>query len=488
MMNNVIFAFIFMRIYSKVYFMETFDNVSIGTKWIISQQSNYTGNWSIENRTNDVIDVNTEGLVLKTESSMDAISAKTNFSFNSDIFIIQYEIKVQRHPFICGGAFIKVFNEEYEQKALSTDTRYSVMFGPDRCGKKDKIQFVLQIKNKEDGKWRKHIFTGDIPGIWDDMSHVYRLTIVRSDYFVISIDGKAKINETFSNNHFSPPLNFETLKSNDEPAIGNANDDQKHFLSHIGPVKGVGFVLHAIKANLLFDNILICDNETMANIFLLGTFVPRRRLELKRKQELLIKQKEGLTRMLKEEWKKAKEERKKKREENPEKFSLFEKFVNWSEDKLLLASSAVFLVLAFFVLLAMGCFQACKLYCRTLPGKSIENKKRNSQCKTRKIEFSRNSQPQQTEGFERGKRNKQKEFKRKPFDVLIDEEKAEEEQQCGDEDSSVSDESESFSESDASSYDSSTDKDDETVIKKDASNRKEEKNCCNKSNKKVKKL
>eukprot|EP00913_Durusdinium_trenchii_P005604 g5223.t1 len=109
--------------------------------------------------------------------------------------------------FRCGGSYIKLFNSEGKSsEEFNADTRYVIMFGPDRCGATNKVHFILQHKSPVTGLWEeKHLSTPpSVPS--ERRTHLYSLLIRPDNTVEVRIDGE----KTFSGSllqDMQPPVN-----------------------------------------------------------------------------------------------------------------------------------------------------------------------------------------------------------------------------------------------------------------------------------------
>eukprot|EP00747_Dinoflagellata_sp_TGD_P114733 gnl/TRDRNA2_/TRDRNA2_171993_c3_seq10.p1 gnl/TRDRNA2_/TRDRNA2_171993_c3~~gnl/TRDRNA2_/TRDRNA2_171993_c3_seq10.p1 ORF type:complete len:396 (+),score=124.03 gnl/TRDRNA2_/TRDRNA2_171993_c3_seq10:384-1571(+) len=88
---------------------------------------------------------------------------------------------------------MKLFDTDATKEGIFTaDTRYVIMFGPDKCGSTDKVHFILQHKNPKSGEWEEKHFK-DAPSVpFDKGTHLYTLIIKPDNSFDIQVDGKSK--------------------------------------------------------------------------------------------------------------------------------------------------------------------------------------------------------------------------------------------------------------------------------------------------------
>ena len=91
------------------------------------------------------------------------------------------------------GAYVKLplAAESLDLSKLNSDTRYSIMFGPDRCGAHNKVHFIIQYENPVSKVWEEKHFNTTIK-IKDDKLrfHLYTLHIKNNNDFEIYIDKK----------------------------------------------------------------------------------------------------------------------------------------------------------------------------------------------------------------------------------------------------------------------------------------------------------
>jgi len=122
--------------------------------------------------------------------------------------VIQYDLKLEE-TLACGGAYVKLprAQENLDLAAFNSDTPYSIMFGPDKCGSSNnKVHFILQHENPKTHIWEEKHFN-DTPTVkMDKKTHLYTLHIKNADdTFALYIDKKlAKSGSLFS--HMRPPI------------------------------------------------------------------------------------------------------------------------------------------------------------------------------------------------------------------------------------------------------------------------------------------
>ena len=108
--------------------------------------------------------VNDLGMVLKTKAAHSGIATELSkpFSFvDEDTFVLQYEVNFQ-DGIECGGAYVKLLSDEEGLNLASFDdkTKFTFMFGPDKCSSDYKLHFIFNYKNPQTGEFEeKHLKT-----------------------------------------------------------------------------------------------------------------------------------------------------------------------------------------------------------------------------------------------------------------------------------------------------------------------------------------
>ncbi|XP_003746903.1 calnexin [Galendromus occidentalis] len=164
------------------------------------------------------------GMVLKTKARHYAISAQLSrpFLFDHRPLVVQYEVQFQ-NGMECGGAYLKLLSQPKSgsvsdmQKSFNDMTRYSIMFGPDKCGTQQKLQLIFQHKNPKTGTfeekhWKKILSAGGAMNgkfmdvFTDKKSHQYTLFFNPDNTFEILIDGRSEATGNLFDD-FDPPVN-----------------------------------------------------------------------------------------------------------------------------------------------------------------------------------------------------------------------------------------------------------------------------------------
>lgn len=177
----------------KVFFSEEFDS-SWESRWVQTSKSDFgkfvrsAGSWY----TNEAVD---QGIQTPTNSRSYAISAKFPAFNNKDKdLVIQFTVKNEQH-LDCGGGYIKILPEGFDQPNFSGETPYLVMFGPDQCGSERRTHVLVPFNGKN------FINNKRFKCESDNLTHLYTLILSPDNTFKFLIDNtevnSGKIEEYF---------------------------------------------------------------------------------------------------------------------------------------------------------------------------------------------------------------------------------------------------------------------------------------------------
>ncbi|VIO91633.1 Uncharacterized protein BM_BM13750 [Brugia malayi] len=175
---------------------------AIGRKWFISKGkkdnvedsiAKFNGQWEIGTPSTVVID-NDFGLIVKSRARHHAIASKFSrpFKFDGKPLIVQYEVKYEEGQ-ECGGGYLKLLTEGIEALEEFTDkTPYTIMFGPDKCGAKSSILFIVRFRNPKNGTVSEHHAkqpSKPVSTYFDDhKTHLYTLIVRPDETFTVLVD------------------------------------------------------------------------------------------------------------------------------------------------------------------------------------------------------------------------------------------------------------------------------------------------------------
>jgi calnexin len=177
-------------------------------EWEISRVANTTGDWQVEESAAPQALPHERMVYMKRPLAFYGLS--TRFAAPLDpagrTLVVQYELRYQG-AVECGGSYIKLFGAgNFAPAALCNETRYVVMFGPDRCGAVDRVHFVFRHRDARTGRYAERHLRDPPPPRADALTHLYTL-IVRADNSVeILIDGES-VRQASLLADFEPPVN-----------------------------------------------------------------------------------------------------------------------------------------------------------------------------------------------------------------------------------------------------------------------------------------
>mmetsp|Transcript_60069 Transcript_60069/g.137272 ORF Transcript_60069/g.137272 Transcript_60069/m.137272 type:complete len:465 (-) Transcript_60069:79-1473(-) len=121
--------------------------------------------------------------------------------------VVQYEIKCT-NGVSCDGQYLKLLQKDAgkDLAKFDNDARYTIMFGPDKCGSTDKTHFILQHQNPVSKAWEeKH--ANDMPTAHTDKNtHLYTLVIRADNSFEVLVDLESKMKGSLFTD-LTPPIN-----------------------------------------------------------------------------------------------------------------------------------------------------------------------------------------------------------------------------------------------------------------------------------------
>eukprot|EP00742_Colponemidia_sp_Colp-10_P001982 GILJ01002116.1.p1 GENE.GILJ01002116.1~~GILJ01002116.1.p1 ORF type:complete len:559 (-),score=101.57 GILJ01002116.1:321-1997(-) len=190
-------------------FFESFDNETWATRWVVSKDPKYNGEWSVREPTSPGIR-HDRGLQVMKEARHYGIAAPFKATLdlsNDEDLVVQYEVKLQE-DLSCGGAYIKLLHGQAADNLvqLKDDSPYVIMFGPDKCGSTNKVHFIFRHQNPVTQSWEEKHFNKPpaVPAGTD--SHLYTLHVRKDNSFDILIDEEVVSSGNLLED-FKPPVN-----------------------------------------------------------------------------------------------------------------------------------------------------------------------------------------------------------------------------------------------------------------------------------------
>jgi calnexin len=129
-------------------------------------------------------------IFMKTENAYYGLATKFSkaLDLTDKTLVVQYELRVQ-DIIDCGGAYIKLFSDrEFSPLTLSNETRYKIMFGPDKCTWRNRIHFIFNYKHPLTGEVEEKSIQNHTAMPTDKLTHLYTLVVRPDNTWEIWID------------------------------------------------------------------------------------------------------------------------------------------------------------------------------------------------------------------------------------------------------------------------------------------------------------
>ena len=191
-------------------YLETFQGDSSASgKWVYSYQREFSSQswiWGY-GFTKPTIDCD-KALIAEYPSTRYGIATLFDnpISVREEDLIVQYEVRYQKE-LECGGSYIKLLRDGsiHSAQDLTSTTPYVLMFGPDVCGKTNRVHVIIPHYNPVSGKWVEKHLEGGPRAVIDEFTHLYTLIIRKDDSIEILIDQINKFTGNL-NTDFQPPF------------------------------------------------------------------------------------------------------------------------------------------------------------------------------------------------------------------------------------------------------------------------------------------
>lgn len=177
-------------------------------KWTHSEVGQYSGRFQVGQGADPAISGD-QALIIPKKANHYALTAPVPGleDMTGKDFALSYEVKLD-DGMTCGGAYVKMPTEGFPGgEKFESSVKYSVMFGPDKCGSTEKVHFILQSKNPISGELVEHHLKNP-PALgtsYDKHHHLYSLYVTKDGKFEVHVDGEAK-REGSLMEEFEPPI------------------------------------------------------------------------------------------------------------------------------------------------------------------------------------------------------------------------------------------------------------------------------------------
>ncbi|XP_050766746.1 calreticulin-3 [Gymnogyps californianus] len=200
---------------ATVYFQEQFlDGANWQKRWMNSEYKADLGKFKLTAGKFYGDPVRDKGLQTSENSKFYAISSRFKpFSNKGKTLVIQYTVKHEQ-KIDCGGGYVKIFSSNLDQKNLSGNSHYYIMFGPDICGSETKkVHVILNYKNKP------HPIKKQIRCKVDGYTHLYTLIIRPDQTYEVKID-----NKMVASGNLEDDLGFLPPRKINDPTVRKPTD------------------------------------------------------------------------------------------------------------------------------------------------------------------------------------------------------------------------------------------------------------------------
>jgi calnexin len=228
-MRSVIFLLaVLATVNCSLFFQETFDEKSdafASGKWVKSDVDKY------HNQPVRVMPSGSAPEGFQLDHGVQLTQEMKHYGFGSvfnepiaftpgDDLVVQYELKFEE-ALNCGGAYIKLLRDTTDLSSLDSQSPYTIMFGPDKCGGTNKVHFIVQHQNPVTKVWEEKHYNETIPVRADRHTHLYTLVLRKDQSFDIFVDEKlAKSGNLLT--HMLPSINPPTMI--DDPTDSKPED------------------------------------------------------------------------------------------------------------------------------------------------------------------------------------------------------------------------------------------------------------------------
>lgn len=206
-----------------IFHFQSFQNEDYKNTWTPSKLENYSGVWQLRESAKPT-GFPGEKMIYMSEG-LKYYGLSTQFPeplvLTDKTLVFQYEVRLE-DSLNCGGAYMKLFGKDnYSPDTLSNETRYVIMFGPDKCGSNNKVHFIFRHKNPISGEVEeKHL--KDSPSIeTGKLNSLYTLIVRPDNSFEILINGNS-VKQGNLLQDFVPPVN--PPKEIDDPTDTKPSD------------------------------------------------------------------------------------------------------------------------------------------------------------------------------------------------------------------------------------------------------------------------
>ncbi|XP_077187609.1 calreticulin-3 isoform X3 [Paroedura picta] len=255
--------------FGTLYFREQFlDGAKWQERWVLSQHKSNYGKFRLTAGSFYGDPDADKGLQTSENSKFYAISSRFKpFSNKGRPLVIQYTVKHEQ-KIDCGGGYVKIFSSDLNQKNMSGESQYYIMFGPDICGSDTKkVHVILNYKSKfypskkqircKDWDVAEYIVdnSAEKPEDWDDVKQgVWQPPLLKNPLY----RGEWQARKI-------PNPNYRGVWPH--PQIENPAYEPDENISVYDNISIIGLDIWQVRSGTIFDNFLITDDEAYAEEF-----------------------------------------------------------------------------------------------------------------------------------------------------------------------------------------------------------------------------
>ncbi|KAI8337857.1 Calreticulin family-domain-containing protein [Blakeslea trispora] len=212
---------------AELFLHETFsDGENWKDRWVPSTYREDLGQLEVSSGKWFVNEAAQSGLRTTEDYRFYALSTKIPKPFNNKDknLVIQYDVKNEQ-DIDCGGSYLKIFNNDLDQKSFNGDSQYNIMFGPDICGPKAMVHAIFNYNGTN------YDLKKTVSAPKDTLTHTYTLTVKPDQTYEILVDGKEEASGSLLEDwDFLPPKKIKDPNASkpedwvDEEYIDDVND------------------------------------------------------------------------------------------------------------------------------------------------------------------------------------------------------------------------------------------------------------------------
>uniref|UniRef100_F6Z781 Calreticulin n=2 Tax=Ciona intestinalis TaxID=7719 RepID=F6Z781_CIOIN len=167
----------------SIYFKDYFAKNDWEKRWLTSESKDDFGKFKLTAGKFYNDEEQDAGLQTTQDARFYAVSSSfDSFSNKGKTLVVQFSVKHEQN-IDCGGGYVKLFPGTLNQKKMTGDSEYNIMFGPDICGPgTKKVHVIFQYKGKN------LLIKKDIRCKDDEATHVYTLIVKPDNTYEVLID------------------------------------------------------------------------------------------------------------------------------------------------------------------------------------------------------------------------------------------------------------------------------------------------------------